>query len=86
MLYSLVLAHNLQAKFTWRRPETVLAKVWYTSLGKSSSCVAPLLWATEGAAKLTLAEYGGVSKISALSEENLLLTRRSTGIDLAFCC
>ena len=43
-LYSLVLAHNVQSKSTCGRLDTTLAEVWYTSLGKSSSCAAPLLW------------------------------------------
>jgi hypothetical protein len=77
--YSLVLAHNIQAKFIWRRPDTALAEVWYTSLGKSSSCAAPLLWVTEAYIDTV---WRSIEDFT-LSVENLLLPWRSTGIDLA---
>jgi len=79
-LYSLVLVYNIQAKSTCGRLDTALAKVWYISFGKSSSCAAPLLWVTE-------AEIDTVWRSIedfALSVANLLLPWRSTGIVLAF--
>jgi hypothetical protein len=79
-LYSLVLVHNIQAKFTCRRLNTALAEVWYTFLGKSSSCAAPLLWVTEAYIDTVWWSFEGFT----LSVANLLLPWRSTGIDLAF--
>ncbi len=79
-LYSLVLVHNIQAKFTCRRLNIVLAEVWYTSFGKSSSCAAPLFWVTEAEIDTM---WRSIEDFT-LSVANLLLPWRSTGIDLAF--
>jgi hypothetical protein len=79
-LYSLVLTHNIQAKFTCRRLNIVLAEVWYTSFGKSSSCAAPLRERTEAEIDTM---WRSIEDFT-LSVENLLLPWRSTGIDLAF--
>ena len=77
---SLALVQNIRAKFTCRRLDTLLAEVCYTSLGKSSSCAAPLLWVTEAYIDTVWWSIGGFT----LSVANLLLPWRSTGIDLAF--
>ncbi len=79
-LYSLVLVHNIQAKSTCGRLDTTLAEVWYTSLGKSSSCADPLRERTEAEIDTVWWSIGGFT----LSVENLPLPWRSTGIDLAF--
>jgi len=79
-LYSLVLVYNIQAKSTCGRLDTALAKVWYISFGKSSSCAAPLLWVTEAEIDTV---WRSIEDFT-LSVENLLLPWRSTGIVLAF--
>ena len=62
--YSLALVHNIRAKFTCRRLDTLLAEVWYSSLWKSSSCSGTSFRLTESALWSKLAKCGGVSEVS----------------------